>query len=466
MIIHKKVRKYKLYNWQNFVLNHLSKYNIITAARQFGKTELVCELINTICLAPHLMSPVINLCSDKASRLYSIYRNKLDNYFKYFTGWKWSHPNQSTVKLVRNNGTVAQINLIGSIAKPTGCTGTSPHLTIIDEAALVSETFILKSAMPAADKTKGIIIITGTVSPGAFKRLRDFAKKQVAAGNSAWFVFEVFLNDKEYVYDIHDEHTIAAIESRYDLTNPKHRIIYETEYLGIWDSQSTEGKPYNSLLSVLSDKGHIGNFNFNRQLPLCTVWDDGRNTTGVWLFQVSNNMLAFIKYIEFKNTSLPYVARQVLKIFTELNAIWGVHILPHTMKERSYQLESQISRHAQLRQLFLGQGGYIVNDKPSSIQTKLNAGIETLPYCLFDIEGCKQGIDFLKDYTLKKQTVEGVLNTYQDKIDSLAPSSHCGDAFTEAAMAYKTGELESMLQFIITGPYLPVQGVNSLLTPY
>ena len=231
------------YIWQHYCMHHLTHHNVITAPRQHGKTSLMCELINTVAMAPHITNPIINLCSDTAKRLYKLYGQRLNDLFKHNPLWSWTKDDQGSSRVLRPDGSYTLINFIGSVANPDGCAGTPAHLNIIDEAALVSKYFIFNSAMPATDKTEGFTIVTGTVANNQYKDIYDHGTAKMLAGDPNWFTFYMRFGDEWSRKSLSDS-ARNIIYSRYDLTKPEDKLIWDTQYMCDWDAGSAEGKPY------------------------------------------------------------------------------------------------------------------------------------------------------------------------------------------------------------------------------
>ena len=184
-----KVFPHDPYAWQLYCLLNLKRNNVIVAPRQHGKTELGCEIASAIALAPHIRQPVINICADTATRIYTLYGQRLNQLFSGFEGWYYPNANTPSTILYRADGTYALFNFIGATTKPTGPTGTASHFNLIDEAALVGYDFIMKSALPATDKTKGINIITGTVANNHYYDIYKLAVEKMNEGNSILVCF-------------------------------------------------------------------------------------------------------------------------------------------------------------------------------------------------------------------------------------------------------------------------------------
>ena len=436
------IENFEGYDWQNYCLHNLTRNNVIVAPRQHGKTTLMCELINTVAHAPNIKQPLINLCSDAASTLYKIYSQRLNDLFEHNPLWSWKHADTPTSRVLRSDGKYALVNFIGSVKKPDGCTGTPAHLNIIDEAAKVAFDFIYKSAMPATDKTEGITIITGTVADNQYRDIFESAYDQMQKGNPHWFAFYMRLDD-EWSKNALSAQARDAIWKRYNLEDPKQKQIFDAEYLCEWESGIKEGRPYYKGIKRLEEEGRIQEFEVNRHYPVGLAWDDGRATTAVWCFQLVGNTIFLFDYKEWYDGDLHTIGTGRYNWYRDNNFIIGPQVLPHTFRERSFNLASKISRYEQLRSIFKHQGAYINLPRVGDINTKLQAGKQLFSKCIIHprCENPFQGITHLRRYSRGK--TKNKLSGEDIYTDQIARDSHShgGDAFGELAMSYKTTRL-------------------------
>ena len=459
-----KVPSFNFYSWQRYVWQNLKKYNVVLASRQHGKTTLFCELINSVVHAPHIKQPLVNLCSDKASRLYQLYSQRLNELFKGLDTWSWRNAEVSSSTLRRADYDLALVNFVGSVAKPTGCTGTPSHLNVIDECELVDPDFIFESAFPSTAKTEGINVMTGTWGPRMVDLL-NFAKRKMAEGDPHWFAFELTFGD-EWSRQALTQNQRDAIESGYDLTIEDHRITWNSQYAGIIDKIYHEGRPYYTAVSEAEAKGRIQETPIAHELPVNLCWDDGRGTTAIWAFQVlNNNTFHFFDYFEWTHTSLPEIAKNRLDWYLSNNFIFGVQVLPHTMAEKSYEIERSPSRQGILKKIFKNKGAFLLNPRPKTVENKLALGNAFLPYCMFH-RRTLAAVEKLKKYSrAKQQNLKQKDPVYLDKI-ARDRYAHCGDALTEAAQAHASGSLHLKLNSLRTPMFQQQRLMKSLLSPY
>ena len=266
---------------------------------------------------------------------------------------------------------------------------------------------------------------------------------------------------------VHTPEALAAIEDRHDLTDPEQNIIWRRQYLCDWRAGILEGRPYQNKLLSLPEE-HFQDFKINPTLPLNFAFDDGRAVTAVWGFQQVGNKIMLLFYREWKDTSLPEVAKSLSKLLQELGLQPGVFVLPHTMRERSYSLATKLSRVELLKLLFKGRGRFIVLPRVEQLEHKFAAGRSVLPRCYFNPETAKLGIERLTNYQLvqiKANTLSPVFSNNVKKDQN----SHGGDSFGELAIASASGRLEAALSklSIQTNPLIDKRFLpRSILYPY
>ena len=428
------------YKWQKEVFNNLTRFNVIVAPRQHGKTELVCEVIAAVAYSKKISYPVISLGSDKKSRVYKLYSGRLDEIFGEHDDYKWSNEATGTIKIKRKEGDHITINIFGSVADPDGFDGTAAHLTVIDEAGLTSSAFIEESAFPSTAKTGGINIVTGTVEPNHYQTLYYKARKKMLKDKSKnWYAFFMAIGDQMSVESL-GEKRIEEIEDSFDFDNAEDRRKYEKEYMCNWMA-GVVGTPYSPYYLKAVEEERIGESVFNKDLKVGTTWDDGRGTTAVWFWQFEKGQFNFIDYKEWKESNIPEICDDVKAFYDDLDAEMGFHILPHTTAERSYTERSQLSRRKQIKMEFFNKGIYIYLKKVTNLETKLNAGKEFFSVCKFDEFKCFDGLRSLQFYARKTNAKRTAFRP------GIADNkfSHGGDAFGELAMAWKLGRLDERL---------------------
>ena len=428
------------YRWQTHVLDKITRFNVIVAPRQHGKTELCAEIMNAVAHMPVDMtkrSIKINLCSDTAKRCFRVYSAALNKIFKQYKkkGKKsfWTSEKETELDFYREDGMEVNISILGSIANPTGPKGTASDLNIIDEAGKVSLSFIEEGCFPSTTKTEGINIITGTVEPNHYLDLFRRSQKKVAEGSKFWSSFYMKWED-EWAHDCLSDRQKQAVLDAHDFNDPKSKLKFEKEYGCNWLA-GLEGAPYAIEYHRAYNSGRIKQVPIDRNYALSTSWDDGKGTTAIWFWQFIEGAFRFVDFREWHEGNLPDICDDVLAYYRANKCSMGHHILPHTTKERSFGQRGGLARWAQIRNAFSFRGRYKIIPKVSSIETKLSAGKQFMRVCLFDEMKCWNGINHLQMYSREMNKVTG---TYKAAIKS-DEHSHAGDAFGEVAMCWKLG---------------------------
>ncbi len=428
------------YRWQTHVLDNLSRFNVIVAPRQRGKTELMVEIINAVAHMPvpsSKRSIQINLCSDTAKRTYRLYSKAMNKVFHPYKPESkkefWTNETQTELNFKRDDGMEVSISILGSVANPTGPKGTAADLNVIDEAGKVSLEFIEEGAFQATTKTEGINIVTGTVEPNDYYKLFRKAQKKMDNGSNNWFAFYMAWGD-EWDKDTLSDRARDSIYDSFDFDDPKDALRFEKEQMCNWLA-GLEGTPYAKEYIIAHNSGRVRKFPVMQGMKVGTSWDDGRGTTAVWFWQFVNGYFRFVNYREWKESNLPTICDDIEKYYRDNKLTMGFHILPHTMKEKSYTERGSLSRAAQLKKHFRGRGRYVVIPKVSSIESKLNAGKQFFKHCQFDEPGCWLGLNRLQLYARQMNKATGA----PSKNIKADDNSHGGDAFGEIAMAKQLG---------------------------
>ena len=420
------------YRWQRQVLRNLRNYNVIVAPRQCGKTELVTEMIRDLVNDPSISYPVINLCSDKITRLKKIYKDRFQTLFSTeFPDYEWPRGEKIDIQCKRKNGDHFTINLFGATHSPDGPRGTTSHFNIIEEAGEVSKKFVMDVVMPTTDKTEGPTIVTGTVKPNDYYDIFLRARKEMNKTNSPWYVFLFQLGDK-WTDDIHTKKAMNLIKARYDMNNPEERATFEREDLCHWHA-GLEASPFNENYFLAYKNDRIGNYPINMNYPVGTAWDDGLGCTAVWFWQIINTVPRFVDFKIWFDQDFTTICEDVKTWYRDKQVIWGTHIFPHTCRSRN-----QINKSPKFRiilELLNNRGRYVLNPVVKDIEDKILVSKKVMNASLFDENYASLGIRSLQLYRRKHNPKSRSKGFIKDKW------SHGAEAFGEFAIAYNNGRL-------------------------
>lgn len=171
------------------------------------------------------------------------------------------------------------------------------------------------------------------------------------------------------------------------LDSIKDPVLRQQWLEGSWDDIPAEGAFYGSIMRSL--EGHICEIPVE-DLPVHTFWDLGiDDATTVWFMQYFRKEIRFIDYLEYSDTGLDVVVRELQR----KNYIYGSHYFPHDVEVR--ELSDGKSRKDKLERL--GVRPLIVCPK-LSIADGIEAVRSVLPQCWFDKKRCAEGILALRNY--------------------------------------------------------------------
>jgi phage terminase large subunit len=217
------------------------------------------------------------------------------------------------------------------------------------------------------------------------------------------------------------------------------------------------GSIWGGELSKLQAEGRFTKVEHDPAHPVFTAWDIGRqDATAIWFFQVIDNQVRVIDYLEDTLKNPDYFASQVLgkKITIDLindeivvkkgSNIEGLehrrqyryqrHFLPHDAKAKTLIAKGK-SMQQQMNAAFGWE--YVAITPNLSIQDGIKAGRKLLSNVLID-ERCEQGFEALKQYKYAWND--------EKQCFSIQPvhdwTSHPADAFRYMAIAYKTERIK------------------------
>ena len=417
------------YGWQSHTWKNLTYKNVVVCARQHGKTYLMTELIRSFVYAPNIPEPEICLILPTIEDGYKLYKEEFDKAFKHNSAY--SYPNEKTkeIEILRADGNIARIHIMGSIMKPKAPKGTSPHLIIMDEAGTNHPDCFLEACVPATNKSGGIIVVTGTVEDNWYRKLYRKAERKMKQGSKNWYCITVKFQDK-WSQEVHPPHEQERILDSYDFADPDETLQFEKEMLCNWKASSRE-----KTFSTDMDKAYAED-RITKILPLDMykvglTWDNGLTCTGVWYWQYAHNMVRFLKYREWRQKSFQEICRNIQEDLRQMGLSIGFQVLPFTMNNRS-QGQEDLPTDAKIVFELLGyDGAFHINPKIANKAIKFKATHNFLNKCIFDEEECFQGIECVSNFKL--------IGATQKEKDT---NDHSTDALSELAVAEGAGVLE------------------------
>jgi hypothetical protein len=175
------------------------------------------------------------------------------------------------------------------------------------------------------------------------------------------------------------------------------------------------------------DQGRIGRVKHDEHLKVYTAWDLGyKDDTAIWFYQVLRGEVRVIDFYSVSGASIEQIADAVkVKPYR-----YAKHYLPHdarakTLAAAGKSIIEQLASH-------LGFANLAVVPE-LSVQDGIQAVRQVLPRCWFNEDGCRDGIEALRQY--QREYDEDKKAFRQTPRHDWA--SHPADAFRMLALAYR-----------------------------
>lgn len=186
------------------------------------------------------------------------------------------------------------------------------------------------------------------------------------------------------------------------------------------------GAIWAEALTKLTQDGRVTDVPYQREFPVFTAWDLGRDDdTAIWFYQVVANELRIIDYYANNFKEIPFYA----DILREKNYEYGMHYIPHDAKPKRLGMGGK-----SILQQFLDEdvGNFAIVPN-LSIEDGIQAGNATFPRCYFDREKCGSGVEHLKSYCRKYDEVQKVFSStpVHDQ------HSHAADAWRYLSLTWR-----------------------------
>ncbi len=222
----------------------------------------------------------------------------------------------------------------------------------------------------------------------------------------------------------------TGVFTKEQLEQVKSEILSEGKTLDFFNQEflcsfnnPIEGAYYSKIIDDLEKQGRIGDYPWERRLPVYTFWDLGvGDATTIWFAQFIRNEIRIIDYIEDNNKGLDSYIKEV----KDKPYIYQDHYAPHDIVVREFTNgKSRIETALELGLRFL------ITPK-LSVDDGINAVRAMLPKCFFNEATTRRGLLALKNY---KKEFDNKNNTFklQPKHDW---ASHGADAFRYLAISY------------------------------
>lgn len=360
---------YKPRPLQREVHKSLKRFNVLVCHRRFGKSVLAIN---------ELILHAVNNPNHKLAYIAPTYRqgkaiawDYLKQYTKplmYFGGDK----NETELRIDLWNG--SKIQIYGADNNDS-LRGLGFHGVIMDEYAIMAPRTWTEIVRPAISDTLGWVIFIGTpMGHNQFWEVYDYALR----GHKDWFG-KMYRASETGVIPADELEQAASI-----MTEEQYNQEFECSF-----TAAVSGSYYGKLMTKADNENRIGPVPVDSNVGVETWWDLGiGDSTAIWFAQRVGEEIHLIDYYENSGESLMHYA----DVLEDKGYAYSRHIAPHDIQAR--ELGTGKSRLEVSQEL-----GIMFEVAP---RLEVDHGIESvrnaLPYCWFDREKCKLGIDALRQY--------------------------------------------------------------------
>lgn len=358
-------------------------------------------------------------------------------YLKHYASPLIEKVMESELSVVLKNG--ATIRLYGA-DNPDSLRGNYFDGVILDEYGDMTPRLFGEVIAPTLADRKGWCVFIGT--PKGMNHFFDLWEE--AAVNDRWFTSML----KASTSGIIDDEELSMLRDMPGSDDQTYEQEFECSFRA-----AIRGSYYGKILGELEDRGHMGIFPHDRDLPVLTAWDIGySDDTSVWFYQTNGKEF---KIIDFFTVS-GYSVDDVLAHLRGKEYAYGTMYLPHDAKNKSFQTGKST------RELMIAAGCSTQLVPSMSIQDGIQAARKTLPRVFFNTcnPDVKLGVNALKMYQREWDD--------KRKIFKEAPkhdwSSNPADAFRMFALAMNPSAVKKGAVSIGQAPPNPADSRHMNLT--
>lgn len=296
-------------------------------------------------------------------------------YLKYYTQGICTKVMESELSVELMNGAV--IRLYGA-DNPDSLRGIYHDGVILDEYGDMPPRLFGEIIAPALADRKGWVVFIGT--PKGSNHFYDVWED--SKGDSRWFRKMLKASESGII----DAEELELLKNMPGSDEDTFLQEFECDF-----HVANRGAYYGSLLNDLENKGHMGIFPYDPNLPVVTGWDLGwSDDTSIWFAQLHGQRIHIIDFW----TGSGYSVDDVLGELSAKPYAYRPFYLPHDAKNKSFQTGKSV------RELMLAQGAQSIIIPQLSVQDGISAVRATLPNVYFNI-ACptmKDGLSALKMY--------------------------------------------------------------------
>ena len=360
---------YRPREYQLEVHKNRKRFSVLVCHRRFGKSVLsINELIKTAADKPR------SLCAFIAPT-YRQGKSIAWEYLKFYTqpllkigGTR----NESELRIDLFNG--SRIQIFGA-DNPDSIRGMGFDAVVLDEYAIMAPRVWTEIVRPAvADKLGWVLFIGTPMGHNQFWEVYDYALR----GHDDWYGKLYRASDTKVI-------PVEELEQARSIMTPEQ---YEQEFECSFTA-AVSGSYYGRLITKAEKDGRIGNVPIDDNVGVETWWDLGiGDSTAIWFAQRVGQEIHLVDYYETSGESLAHYA----DVLNEKNYSYTSHIAPHDIMAR--ELGTGKSRLEVANELGINFDIAPKLEVDHGIESVRNA----LPYCYFDREKCKVGLDALRQY--------------------------------------------------------------------
>jgi hypothetical protein len=360
---------YRPREYQLEVHKSRKRFSVLVCHRRFGKSVLsINELIKTAADKPR------SLCAFIAPT-YRQGKSIAWEYLKFYTqpllkigGTR----NESELRIDLFNG--SRIQIFGA-DNPDSIRGLGFDAVVLDEYAIMAPRVWTEIVRPAvADKLGWVLFIGTPMGHNQFWEVYDYALR----GHDDWYGKLYRASDTKVI-------PVEELEQARSIMTPEQ---YEQEFECSFTA-AVSGSYYGRLITKAEKDGRIGNVPIDDNVGVETWWDLGiGDSTAIWFAQRVGQEIHLVDYYETSGESLAHYA----DVLNEKNYSYTSHIAPHDIMAR--ELGTGKSRLEVANELGINFDIAPKLEVDHGIESVRNA----LPFCYFDREKCKVGLDALRQY--------------------------------------------------------------------
>ena len=360
---------YKPRSYQQEVHKNRKRFSVLVCHRRFGKSVLsINELIKTAADKPRA------LCAFVAPT-YRQGKAIAWEYLKFYTKpllQIGGSRNESELRIDLFNG--SRIQIFGA-DNPDSIRGLGFDAVVLDEYAIMAPRVWTEIVRPAvADKLGWVLFIGTPMGHNQFWEVYDYALR----GHDDWYGKLYRASDTKVI-------PVEELKQARSIMTPEQ---YEQEFECSFTA-AVSGSYYGRLITRAEKDGRIGNVPIDDNVGVETWWDLGiGDSTAIWFAQRVGQEIHLVDYYETSGESLAHYA----DVLNEKNYSYTSHIAPHDIMAR--ELGTGKSRLEVANELGINFDIAPKLEVDHGIESVRNA----LPFCYFDREKCKVGLDALRQY--------------------------------------------------------------------